>query len=284
MGLMKTYNMNAHFRPSTRITFVNTDVEHLIILLGDGKILTFKQKEVNFSVFVDNSFLRENGCFDVLQIGHYGEKVCGFLELDESYEFDDSKFEIRVVRDALKELDNTAQFTALSRAMELNFWLKHRNYCGVCGSKLMNSDSENARCCPVCNTLFFPVIAPAIIVAISNGDKLLLAHNRKFRNGLYSLIAGFVEVGETLEQTVEREVFEEVGLKVKNIRYFSSQAWPFPNSIMVGFTAEYDSGDIKPDLVEITDAKWCSIDEFPALPSFGNLARALIEDFIARHS
>ena len=112
-------------------------------------------------------------------------------------------------------------------------------------------------------------------------DKILLAHNRNFTSGVFSLIAGFVESGESLEQAVAREIMEEVSIKVKNIRYYSSQPWPFPNSLMLGFVAEYDSGEVKPDGVELETAGWYSADDLPKLPDHGSIARKIIDDFIA---
>ena len=110
-------------------------------------------------------------------------------------------------------------------------------------------------------------------------DKILLAHNRNFTSGVYSLIAGFVESGETLEQAVAREILEETGIRVKNIRYYSSQPWPFPNSLMLGFIAEYDSGELNPDGLELESAGWYTVDDLPLLPEHGSIARKIIEDF-----
>jgi NAD+ diphosphatase len=110
-------------------------------------------------------------------------------------------------------------------------------------------------------------------------NKLLLAHNARFKNNMYGLVAGFVEAGENLENAVSREIMEEVGIEVKNIRYFSSQVWPFPNSLMVGFFADYAAGEIKVDGVEIADAGWFSPDEFPEIPRHGSIARKLIDAF-----
>jgi NAD+ diphosphatase len=143
-------------------------------------------------------------------------------------------------------------------------------------------EGERAKVCPKCGYLAYPRIAPAIIVAILNGDKILLAHNRNFRNNIYSLIAGYVEPGETFEQCVAREVGEEVGIRVKNIKYFGSQPWPFPYSIMVAFTAEYDGGEITPDGFEIVDAGWYSHDNLPFIPAKGSVARKLIDLYIEK--
>ena len=126
----------------------------------------------------------------------------------------------------------------------------------------------------------FPRLAPAVIVAVTKGDKILLAHSSEWRGKLYSVLAGFVEPGETFEECVEREIMEEVGIKVKNIRYFGSRPWPFPHSLMVGFTAEYESGEITIDQVEITDAQWFTSDNLPLVPGKISIARQLIDWFV----
>ena len=143
----------------------------------------------------------------------------------------------------------------------------------------INKD-DISRICPECGNAFYPVLAPAVIVAVQREDKLLLAHNARFKENLYGLVAGFVEAGENLETAVEREVREEVGISIGNISYYSSQVWPFPNSLMVGFFADYIDGEIAVDGREITDADWFSVDEFPTIPRHGSIARKLIDEFV----
>ena len=172
-----------------------------------------------------------------------------------------------------------AAVCAVSRAKELMFWRSRKIFCGACGAKLEDSASDTARVCPSCKERFYPQIAPAVITAVLKEDKILLAHNRNFTSGVHSLIAGFVESGETLEQAVAREILEETGIRVKNIHYYSSQPWPFPNSLMLGFVAEYDSGELTPDGVELETAGWYSVDNLPLLPDHGSIARKIIEDF-----
>ena len=173
------------------------------------------------------------------------------------------------------------EFFALAcRALLLKNWNMNWNFCPSCGCDLVLSESERAKICSKCGNIHYPVISPAIIVAVRKDDRLLLAHNKKYPiKKRYSIIAGFVEAGETFEETVHREVFEEVGLKVKNIKYFGSQSWPFPHSMMIGFTAEYDSGEITVDDVEIGHADWYTADNMPEIPPFGSISRLLIEDF-----
>ena len=135
--------------------------------------------------------------------------------------------------------------------------------------------------CGECRTLHYPRIFPCIIVAVRKQDQILLAQHPRHRNGMYTVIAGFLEVGETLEQCVAREVKEETGIDVTNIRYFGSQPWAFPSSMMMGFLADYQSGSVKPDYSELSDAQWFSVEEMPPVAPEGTIARALIERTVA---
>lgn len=170
------------------------------------------------------------------------------------------------------------------RALHLLNWRKKNQFCGACGGLLAMSSSELAAECSRCGNLVFPRISPAIIVSIEKSDQILLARSSRFPKGMYSVIAGFVEPGETFEECVRREVKEEVGLDVGNIRYFSSQPWPFPDSLMVGFTADWTGGDIVIDNTEIVDANWYRIDNLPPLPGKDSIARKLIDTYINKYA
>jgi NAD+ diphosphatase len=170
------------------------------------------------------------------------------------------------------------------RAFHIVQWRRESLYCGVCGNKNSDSQTETARICPHCRRVEYPRIAPAVIVLITNDkDEILLAHNAKFNAGVYSLIAGFNEAGESLEQTIEREIWEEVGLKVNAVCYKISQSWPFPRSLMTGWTARYAAGVIQPDGIEIEDARWFKRDKLPELPGNGSVARWLINRWRLEH-
>ena len=163
---------------------------------------------------------------------------------------------------------------------QLNNWYLENKFCGKCGTKTAEKPDERAIICPNCNTVVFPKISPAIIVAILCKNKILLAHNSNFEQKRYSLVAGYVDVGETLEETVMREVKEEVGLDVKNIRYYKSQPWAFSGSMMIGFTAEADDTQpIRPDNVEITEADWFSRENLPNHPPKISIAGEMIDKF-----
>ena len=170
------------------------------------------------------------------------------------------------------------------KALQIVAWDQTHQFCGKCGAPTRSRPDERAKECTKCGFLNFPRLSPAIIVAVVKDGRLLLAHNKHARSGFYSVIAGFVEPGENFEECVRREVGEEVGIKVKNIKYFGSQPWPFPNSLMIGFTAEYDSGEIKVDEVEIQDADWYTADQFPPeIPSKISISRRLIDWYVDNH-
>ena len=167
------------------------------------------------------------------------------------------------------------------RACHIAQWRQNSVFCGRCGEKNIDVPNEIQRLCPKCGNIEFPRICPAVIVAITDDEnRILLAHNKKFRAGVYSLIAGFNEAGESLEETAAREIREEVNIEVKDIAYVKSQSWPFPNSLMIGFSAHYSSGTLKPDGVEIQDAKWFTKDNLPDIPGEGSLSRYLIKRWL----
>jgi NAD+ diphosphatase len=168
---------------------------------------------------------------------------------------------------------------ASGTAKQLLHWDMNHRYCGRCGHRTENKEGERAKICPECGLINYTRLSPAIIVAVVRDGKILLASSQRFPGKFYSVLAGFVEPGETLEDCVKREVHEEVGITVKNIRYFGSQPWPFPDSLMVGFTSEYDEGDMVIDDSEIADAGWYSPEELPSIPPRISIARQLIDWF-----
>ncbi len=162
------------------------------------------------------------------------------------------------------------------RANQLVNFNNDHKFCGRCGTIAQSLEGERAKKCPKCGLVNYPRISPAIIVAVVRDGKLLLAHNNQSPKDLYSVVAGFVEVGETFEECVVREVFEETGITVKNIKYFGNQPWPFPNSLMIGFIAEYASGEIQVDGKEIGKANWYRSNEMPLTPDSISIAKKLI--------
>ncbi len=174
------------------------------------------------------------------------------------------------------------------RAVQIIDWDRTNQFCSRCATPNEILEHERAKKCPNCDLTTYPRIAPAIIVRVDREidgvPHLLLARNGRWRRGWYSVLAGFVEPGETLEQCVHREVFEETAIRLKNVRYFGSQPWPFPNSLMVAFTAEYAGGSIVLEEEELDDAQWFTVDTLPNLPSSLSIARRLVDDFVRRNS
>ena len=191
-------------------------------------------------------------------------------------------FEFSGLRELFGRLDETSMAMA-GRAVQIVAWARTHQYCGQCGTLAQPRPSERALACPSCGLLSFPRLSPAIIVRIERGNQLLLAHNHRFPKGRYSIIAGFVEPGETLEEAVEREVEEEVGIQIRDIEYFASQPWPFPNSLMLGFTAKYAGGEICLNDGELSHADWFSADNLPDLPPSISISRHLIDAFLENH-
>jgi NAD+ diphosphatase len=182
---------------------------------------------------------------------------------------------------AEKTVDGKGPVGRMLRAYHVAQWRHDSAYCGSCGTRNINAPDELARLCPTCGRREYPRISPAVITIIINDKhEALLAHNKKFAGRVYSLIAGFNEAGESLEATVARETREEVGLEVTDIRYIASQPWPFPNSLMLGFTARYASGEIHPDGIEIEDAQWFTPETLPQLPGYGSVSRYLINRWL----
>jgi len=187
----------------------------------------------------------------------------------------------RDLRSLYEDLDEDI-FLLAGKAIQIVNWDKNHQFCGRCGSATETSKYEMAKVCPKCGFRSFVRLSPAVITAIIKDGKILMAKHG-YRGDMYGLIAGFIEPGETVEEAVGRETLEEVGLKVKNIKYFASQPWPFPNSLMIGFTAEYGSGEIKVDGKEITGAEWFSADEIPRSPSRMSIASELIDWFVENY-
>lgn len=181
----------------------------------------------------------------------------------------------------LIQLWSTTEFLQASRAVQLLEWRRNHKFCSHCGHATEIHSKEYAMVCPACGYHQYPRVQPCVITIITKGDdELLLAKSAHNKSNMYGLIAGFVEVGETLEEAVQREAFEEVGVKLKNIRYMSSQPWPFPSNLMIAFHAEYDSGDIQLQLEEIADARFFKFDQLPEIPFKGSIAHSMIMQVI----
>lgn len=191
------------------------------------------------------------------------------------------------VRKYLLQLNPVEQdkLALITKARQIAFWNFNHKYCGRCASHTKTIKHEYARQCISCNYAVYPRISPCVLAAVVNKDKILLGRAPHFPPGVYSLFAGFVEAGESCEQAVEREVFEEVGVKISNIKYFGSQPWPFPHSMMLAYKADYISGDVVIDKTELEDARWFTFESLRScpdlLPSKVSLSRMLLDTLIA---
>lgn len=175
------------------------------------------------------------------------------------------KAEARSLRSLLLEFEKH-DFTLAGKANQILDWHQSHRHCGACGEPTRFLESQRAVACVSCKRQYFPRINPCVIMLINRGEEILLARSARFRTGFYSCLAGFIEVGETPEDTVSREVMEEVGIEVDNIRYIKSQSWPFPSQLMLGYFADYKSGELVLEEEEIEEADWFSYDNLPSIP------------------
>ncbi|MBY0269324.1 MAG: NAD(+) diphosphatase [Burkholderiales bacterium] len=220
--------------------------------------------------------LEEHGVATVRShyLGLLGDQHCYAAEVDEAQPLPAGWAQLGL-RDLFGMVDST--LAALSgRALQIIDWERNHQFCSRCGTPMQARSDERARACPSCRFTTYPLVSPAVMVLITRGRELLLARKGAWPPGRYSAIAGFVEPGEMLEDTVARETREEVGVEVGNLRYFGSQPWPFPHSLMVAFTAEYAGGAVRPDGVEIEEAAWFDVEALPRLPPSVSISRRLI--------
>ena len=213
-----------------------------------------------------------------LYLGELDGVPCRSAELPDEQEPPDG-MAFRTLRDLYSRIDEEL-WTLAGRAAQLVEWDRTHIHCGRCGTPTEHAPGERARRCPVCGYAAFPRLSPAVIVRVTRGEEILLARSQRFPGGMYSVLAGFVEPGESLEECVARELEEEVGIEVGDIAYFSSQPWPFPHSLMIGFTATWLSGDLRIEEAELVDARWFVRDDLPELPGRLSIARKLIDDWL----
>lgn len=217
----------------------------------------------------------------ILSIGEHEGMPCYAIDVGtEQLELDG--YDTMSLRGVFMSHDESL-FLSVARAWQWILFRRTHRYCGQCGSTMQQVGWEMATQCHTCGHRCYPRVSPCIIVAIKKGDKILLAQGKAQKERkMFSTLAGFVESGESLEQAVHREVFEEVGIKIKNLEYFGSQPWPFPHSLMMGFLAEYDSGDIVVDGEEILEAHWFDVDKLPFVPPNMSIAGKLIDETVKR--
>jgi NAD+ diphosphatase len=211
-------------------------------------------------------------------LGTLGHVHCLSAEVSEETEAPDG-WSFQGLRRLYSMLDEGA-FGVAGRAVQIVDWDRTHQYCGRCGSLTRNHPRDRAKECTSCGLISYPRISPAIIVLVRKNDRLLMARAHRHPPGFYSVLAGFVEPGETLEEAVAREIREEVGIEVRDIQYFGSQPWPFPNSLMIAYTCHYVAGDIVLEEAELEDAGWFTADKLPPCPPKISIARQLIDWFV----
>ena len=264
--------------------FKPENTNNLFIIFKDRKVLYDLDQK---TFLLNSSYLKfEDYSFEIIGIGkeddmniysvdisghHFPLKEQGYLSLVE--------YEIRHLFPMLTPYD----ISVLGRANQLMHWIKSNKHCGYCGSIKTFSESEEALFCKCNNIMVYPTISPCVLALIHKDNKILLARNALFPEGLFSALAGFIEVSETAEECVEREVFEEVSLKVKNVKYFGSQSWPFPSQLMLAYICEYESGEINVDGKEIVEADWYDLDNLPNTPPNSTLSGTLINSYVSDH-
>lgn len=212
-------------------------------------------------------------------LGHRGPVPCYAIEIHGEILLPEG-LTCSAVRD-LAGLVPGEELAIAGLAVQIVDYDRTTRFCGRCGTATEPARSERAKCCPACHLVTYPRLSPAIIVLVRNGNAALMVRGRDAPPGRYSLVAGFVEPGETIEHAVRREVREEAGIEIKNIRYCASEPWPFPNSLMLGFVAEYDGGALAPDGTEVESAAWFDRNHLPDLPPQLSLTRALIDDWVS---
>lgn len=198
---------------------------------------------------------------------------------DVAPEFADAEFEFCPLRKSFYKI-NIDLYNKAGKCQEILYWDHNTQFCGVCGSPLKFSTDISKRC-PNCGKEVWPELSTAIIVLIHRGDEVLLVHARNFKGDFYGLVAGFVETGETLEEAVHREVMEETGITITNLRYFGSQPWPYPCGLMVGYNADYVEGDIHLQRSELSKGGWFTRNNLPTIPEKLSIARKLLDDWLA---
>ncbi len=239
-----------------------------------GELLIVRsQNEARLPYCLDLSELGLNAARS-LYLGTYGGKHCYVSELEGVNALPEGH-RLEGLRAVFGIVDEVTA-TLAGRAFQLMEWDRNHQYCSRCGTPTELRHDERARACPLCKYRVYPPISPAIMILIIHGREILLGRKKEWANGRFSALAGFVEPGETLEDTVRRETREEVGVEIKNLRYFGSQPWPFPHSLMIAFIADYASGKLRPDGVEIEEARWFDVEQLPNLPPSISISRRMI--------
>lgn len=250
----------------------------LLVIINRGKLLcrsgdAWQPLTMDFAAAIDAPIHQRH------YLGQLDEQHCFALFYGEKTEPDIAGYEWVSLRSLLGHISEE-YFQLAGRALQITRWYRNHQYCGACGASTSEDSSDRSLVCGACGLRFYPRISPCVIGLVTRGSECLLAQGVRHPQGLYSTLAGFVEPGESAEQAFAREVMEEVGVTVTNIRYFASQPWPFPGQLMIGFTADYAAGDIRCCDAEIVDAKWFSAFDLPRIPPPSTIAGQIIFSFV----
>jgi NAD+ diphosphatase len=267
--------------PSVEAPPAKSEPAWWFVFISDKMMVAEAGEEISLPCFADPAELALEPIRE-WYLGTLGGRHCYCAEISETAAIPEN-MALRGLRYLYGRLEESLHRAAMKAVHTLE-WDRTSRYCGYCGMETIRTRGMVAKECPCCELLIFPRISPAVIVLVEREGKVLLARVKRFTSELYSILAGFVELGETLEEAVRREIGEEVGIRVKNIRYFGSQPWPFPDSLMIGFTAEYESGEISIDETEIADAGWFDPEKLPTIPGKISIARELIDWFVETKS
>mgnify|MGYP001439217006 FL=1 len=265
-----------HFK---RFLDIKASNNNILIIFNNNKILY----EPNLQTFLLQENLLNIEIKDHLYIG-IGNNGNDIYAVDISNSNDDVNigYESIVEYDLrhLLVISKSDDILLMGRANQLLHWIRSNKYSGYSGELNKFNSKEQALYCPQTSSMIYPLISPCVLALVTKGNEILLARNNLFPEGLFSVLAGFVEVSESAEETVMREVMEEVSIRVKNIQYIGSQPWPFPSQLMLGFKCEYESGDLVIDEEEIAEANWYNVDQLPLIPPESSLSGQIIRSYI----
>lgn len=261
----------------TTVPLQNTN-QNLLLVYANNKFLCTEHHQVLFSLS-DLQVITQSLSTPLISLGLWNNNPVYLVILNEQISLLPHTH-WQTLRPLMLQIDPIT-FKLLGYAAQLATWATDYKFCGRCGSKMQHNGMQHHMLCPSCGNTIYPRLNPSMIILITRGTEILLARSPRFTTNMYSTLAGFVEAGESVEDCVHREVHEEVGITINNLRYIGSQNWPYPYSLMLGFHAEYVGGEITPQLEEIEDARWFSIKKLPELPPKQAISRYLIDLYVS---
>lgn len=267
--------METHVKKETEKTI---SLDSFILIYGHNHFLTNDEGQVLFSI----GFLIHFASYPqkTIHLGLWNNVNIQLVIIDTTTDISIPNTHWFTLRSLMLQTD-ISTFKMLGFASQIASWANDFQFCSRCGHPMYQNQNPFRMDCQHCGYSAYPIVNPCMIVLVTRADEILLARSPRFTSNMYSTLAGFVEVGESIEQCVHREVSEEVGLSINNLRYVASQNWPYPHSLMLGFHADYEKGEIVIQENEIDDAKWFNIKQLPLLPPKQAISRYLIDLYIA---